>query len=158
MRANPSDPQGLITLANALGQRLRQGEAIELLWRAFEKSNELESKLGVIEKITQLYLENNQFDRLIERLERERRESEKAREMAMCMAQAYSTAGDLGTARAQLERLLTENNRDTGLLGQLVSLCESEGDIASALKYQRQLNATSPNNYDHQLKLCPDFH
>src|SRR5205814_2340608 len=45
VRANPSDPQGLIALANALGERVRQGEAIELLWRAFEKTNELEGKL-----------------------------------------------------------------------------------------------------------------
>ncbi len=154
VRANPADPAGLITLANALSERQRQGEAIELLWRAFEKSNELESKLGVIDRIAQLYLENSQFDRLIERLERERRESDKVREMTMCLAQAYSTAGDLGTARAQLEKLLTENNRDTHLLGQLVALCESEGDIAAAVKYQRQLNAAAPNNYDHQLKLA----
>jgi tetratricopeptide (TPR) repeat protein len=154
VRANPSDPAGLITLANALGERVRQGEAIELLWRAFEKTNELEGKLGIIDRITQLYLENNQFDRLLERLERERRESDKAREMTMCIAQAYATAGDLGTARTQLERLLSENNRDTNLLGQLVNRCETEGDIAASVKYQRQLNAAAPGNYDHQLKLA----
>ena len=154
VRANPGEPAGLITLANALSERVRQGEAIELLWRAFEKTNDLEGKLGIVDRITQLYLENNQFDRLVERLERERREADKAREMTMCLAQAYSTAGDLGTARAQLEKLLTENNRDTGLLGQLVSLCENEGDIAAALKYHRQLVAAAPTNYDHQLKLA----
>ena len=31
-----------------------------------------------------------------------------------------------------LERLLTENTRDTHLLGQLSSLCEAEGDLALA--------------------------
>src|SRR5207248_128852 len=154
VRANPGDPQGLITLANALSERVRQGEAIELLWRAFEKTNELDGKLGIIERIAQLYLENNQFDRLLERLERERRESDKARAMTMCIAQAYSTAGDLVTARQQLERLLTENTRDVNLLGQLVALCESEGDIASAVKFQRLINAAAPSNYDHQLKLA----
>lgn len=154
VRANPSDPQGLITLANALGERVRQGEAIELLWRAFEKTNELDARLGVIERITQLYLENNQFDRLLERLERERREAEKAREITLCIAQAYTTAGDLGTARQQLERLLTENTRDTHLLGQLSLLCEQEGDLAAAVKYQRQLNVAAPSNYDHQLRLA----
>lgn len=154
VRANPSDAQGLITLANALGERVRQGEAIELLWRALEKTNELEGKLGVIERITQLYLENNQLDRLLERLERERRESDKAREMAMCIAQVHTTAGDLGTARLQLERLLLENTRDTHLLGQLSTLCDQEGDLASAVKYQRQLIASAPNNYDHQLRLA----
>ena len=54
---DPFPAQGLITLANALGERVRQGEAIELLWRALEKTNELEGKLGVIDRITQLYLE-----------------------------------------------------------------------------------------------------
>jgi tetratricopeptide (TPR) repeat protein len=154
VRANPSDPQGLITLANALGERVRQGEAIELLWRALEKTPELDAKLGVVERITQLYLENNQFDRLLERLERDRREAEKAREASLCIAQAYTTAGDLGAARQQLERLLTENTRDTHLLGQLSTLCEQEGDLPAALKYQRQLNAAAPSNYDHQLRLA----
>jgi tetratricopeptide (TPR) repeat protein len=154
VRANPSDPQGLITLANALGERVRQGEAIELLWRALEKTPELDAKLGVVERITQLYLENNQFDRLLERLERDRREAEKAREASLCIAQAYTTAGDLGAARQQLERLLTENTRDTHLLGQLSTLCEQEGDLQAALKYQRQLNAAAPSNYDHQLRLA----
>ena len=154
VRANPSDPQGLIVLANALAERIRQGEAIELLWRAFEKTNELDAKLGVVDRITQLYLENNQFDRLLERLERERREADKAREITLCIAQAYATAGDLGTARQQLERLLTENNRDTHLLGQLGALCEQEGDLAAAVKYQRQLNIVAPDNYDHQLRLA----
>jgi tetratricopeptide (TPR) repeat protein len=154
VRANPSDPAGLMTLATALAERVRQGEAIELLWRAFEKTVELEGKLGVIERITQLYLENNQFDRLVERLERERREAEKTREMTMCIAQAYATAGDLGTARGQLERLLTENTRDVNLLGQLVNLCEQEGDIAASVKYQRLVTAAAPNNHDHLLKLA----
>ncbi len=154
VRANPSDPAGLITLANSLVERFRQGEAIELFWRAFDKTTELEARLGLIDRLAGLYLENNQFDKLIERLERERLEAEKAREFTMCIAQAYQTAGDLGTARAQLERLLTENTRDAGLLSQLAQLCETEGDLALALKYQRQLVAAAPSNIDHQLKLA----
>jgi predicted Zn-dependent protease len=108
----------------------------------------------VIDRLTQLYLESNQFDRLMERLERERREAEKAREMTLCVAQALTTAGDLGSARSQLERLLTENTRDAHLLTQLVALCESEGDAPSAVKYQRQLVAAAPSSYDHQLRLA----
>ena len=152
--ANPSEPQGLVTLANALAERVRQGEAIELLWRALEKTNELDAKLGVVDRLTQLYLENNQLDRLLERLERERRETDKTREATLCLAQAFTTAGDLGTARQQLERLLTENTRDTHLLGQLSTLCEQEGDLNAALKYQRQLNLAAPNNFDQQLRLA----
>jgi tetratricopeptide (TPR) repeat protein len=154
VRVNPSDPQGLITLAQALAERFRTGEAIELLWRAFEKTNDLDGKAAVVARLTELYLQNNQFDKLMERLERERREADKQREMTICIAQAYQTAGDLGTARQQLERLLTENARDTQLLGQLSQLAENEGDNATALKYQRQLEKAAPTNRDVRLRLA----
>ena len=52
--------------------------------------------------------------------------------MTLCLAQAYQSAGDFGTARQQLERLLSENARDSQLLGQLVALTEAEGDLAGA--------------------------
>jgi tetratricopeptide (TPR) repeat protein len=154
VRANPSEPGGLMTLANALAERFRTGEAIELFWRAFDKTNDLEGKLSVVSRLTELYLQNNQFDRLLERLERERREADKQREMTICLAQAYQAAGDLGTARQQLERLLSDNSRDTQLLGQLSKLAESEGDTAQALKYQRQLTQAAPNNHDARLALA----
>ncbi len=154
VRANPSEPQGLLTLANALAERFRTGEAIELFWRAFEKSNDLEGKLGIVSRLTELYLQNNQFDRLLERLERERREADKQREMTICLAQAYQAAGDLGTARQQLERLLSENSRDTQLLQQLSQLAEREGDNIVALKYQRQLAQAAPNSHDARLRLA----
>jgi tetratricopeptide (TPR) repeat protein len=154
VRANPSDPQGLLALANALAERFRTGEAIELFWRAFDKTNDLDGKLPIIARLTELYLQQNQFDRLLERLERERREADKQREMTLCLAQAYQAAGDLGTARQQLERLLAENARDTQLLGQLSQLAESEGDTALALKYQRQFVQAAPNNHDGRLRLA----
>ncbi len=154
VRANPSEPQGLLTLANALAERPNTGEAIELFWRAFDKSNDLEDKLSIISRLAELYLQNNQLDRLLERLERERREADKQREMTLCLAQAYQAAGDLGTARQQLERLLTENSRDTQLLQQLSKLAESEGDTAGAVKYQRQWAQAAPNNHDAQLGLA----
>ncbi len=154
VRANPSEPQGLLTLANALAERFQTGEAIELLWRAFDKTTELEGKLGIIGRLTELYLQTNQLDRLLERLERERREADKQREMTLCLGQVYQSAGDLGTARQQLERLLSENARDTQLLGQLASLAESEGDVAVALKHLRQLEKAAPTDRDVQLRLA----
>ncbi|HTU17039.1 MAG TPA: DUF1583 domain-containing protein [Gemmataceae bacterium] len=154
VRANPSVPDGLLTLGNSLAERFRTGEAIELFWRAFDKTNDLEGKLSVVSRLTELYLQNNQFDRLLERLERERREADKQREMTICLAQAYQAAGDLGTARQQLERLLAENSRDTQLLQQLSKLAENEGDTAQALKYQRQWAKAAPKSHDAQLGLA----
>src|SRR5262245_15444719 len=108
--------------------------------------------MGVVQRLTELYLQLNQLDRLLERLERERHEAEKQREMTFCLAQAYAYAGDYGTARQQLERLLTENPRDTQLLGQLAQMAENEGDSATAAKYQRQLVKAAPTNRDAEVK------
>lgn len=144
VRANPSDPRGLQTLANALAEQFRTDEAIELFWRAFEKGEDIDAKLGVVQRLADLYLQTNQFDKLTDRFERLRRESKEPRELTICLAQAYQQAGDDGTARQELEKLLTDNTRDTMLLQQLVKLCESSGDIEEALKYQQQINKVAP--------------
>ena len=80
----------------------------------------------MIGKLTELHLQINHLDQLLERLERERREADRRREMTICLAQAYHSAGDYGMARQELERLLSENTRDTQLLQQLSKLAESE--------------------------------
>ena len=64
--------------------------------------------------------------------------------MAICMAQAYASSGDLGSARAELERLLAADTRDTRLLQQLSKLAEEEGDLETAARYQKQLNRAGP--------------
>ena len=144
VRVNPTEPKGLLLLANALGEQFRTSEAIELYWRAFEKAATLEDRLGMVPKLAELYLQSNQFDRLLERLERQRREPNQQREMTICLAQAYQSAGDDGNARQELEKLLTEDTRDTQLLQQLVKLCESDGDFDMAVRYQQLLNKSSP--------------
>lgn len=144
LRANPSDPQVLLTLARALADRFRTEEAIALYWRAFEKASELEPKLDIVSRLADLYLQTNQFDRLLERLERERREARESRELSICVAQAYHAAGDYGTAGQELVRLLAQNPSDTQLLQQLSTLLESEGDLAEAAKYQQQLVRLAP--------------
>ncbi len=134
-RANPSDPKASNTLADALSRQFRTEEAIELYWRAFDRTKELDARLAVVARLADQYLQRNQFDRLIARLERELREPERRRELALCLAQAYQGAGDLGTARQQLESLLSANPRDSALLTQLANLAEAEGDVAAASRY-----------------------
>ena len=144
VRVNPTEPKGLLLLASALSEQFRTGEAIELYWRAFEKAASLEDRLGVIPKLTELYLQTNQLDRLLERLERQRREPNQQREMTICLAQAYQSAGDDGNARQELEKLLTEDTRDTQLLQQLVKLCEQDNDLEAAIRFQQQMNKAAP--------------
>ena len=66
--------------------------------------------------------------------------------MSICLAQAYATSGDIGSARSELERLLAANTRDTQLLQQLSKLAEEEGDIDSAARYQKQLVELAPSD------------
>ena len=145
VRVNPTNIAALTTLAGALSDQFRSDEAIELFWRAFDKANSLDEQLSVIAKLGELYLRANRFDQLVTRLQRLGRENNKVRDMAICLAAAYQSAGDLGSARSELERLLTEDTRDTKLLEQLSALAETEGDFTAAAKYQKRVNVIAPN-------------
>ncbi len=149
VRVNPNEPKVILALAETLASQYRTDEAIEIYWRAFEKAEDLEAKLGMITRLTDLYLQRNQFDRLLARLQSNQNESQRQtqqREFAICMAQAYASSGDLGMARSELEHLLSTNTRDTQLLQQLSKLAEEEGDAESAAKYQKQLLELAPSD------------
>ena len=146
VRINPTEPALTISLGRALAEEFRTDEAIEVYWRAFEKSEELDDKTTLVQKLTSLYEQQNQFDKLLERLERDRREESQRREMTICIAQAHNSSGDYGTARRELESLLTDQTKDTNLLQQLSKLCESGSDLAAAVEYQTQLAKIAPGH------------
>jgi len=150
VRVHSADPTSLIALAEALTQQSHTDEAIEIYWRAFLKTNDLDAKLSILGHLTELYLVRNQFDGLIARLQRERGEPNQQRELATCLAHAYSLAGDYGSARNEVEKLVRENPRDTDLLRQLVNLAEAEEDFSNAARYQRLVNSLSPSTAGSQ--------
>ncbi|MFN9911195.1 MAG: hypothetical protein ACK53L_01345, partial [Pirellulaceae bacterium] len=100
----------------------------ELYWRAYEKSDDIADKSSMVNKLVPLYSQINQFDKLMERLERERQDEENRRSATICIAQAWQTAGDIAEARKELEGLLGENTKDTNLLNQLAKLCQTDSD------------------------------
>ena len=146
VRIDPTEPALTMALGRALAEEFRTDEAIEVYWRAFEKSDEIDDKTTLVQKLTSLYEEQNQFDKLLERLERDRQEESKRREMTICIAQAHNSSGDYGTARRELESLLTDNTKDTNLLQQLSKLCETGSDLAAAVEYQSQLAKIAPGH------------
>jgi len=152
VRVNPNDTKITLTLAETLAGQYRTEEAIEMYWRAFEKAEDLDAKLGAVSRLTDLYLQRNQLDRLLTRLQHQDRDARpgagqpQQRDVAICTAQAFASSGDLGSARAELERLLASNTRDTQLLQQLSKLAEEEGDLESAARYQKQLLDLAPND------------
>ncbi len=152
VRLDPNDTKITLTLASTLAEQYRTDEAIEMYWRAFDKSDDLDGKIGTVSRLTELYLQRNQLDRLFTRLQHQERDAAPAanqargRDVAICMAQAYASSGDLGSARAELERLLATDTRDTRLIQQLSKLAEEEGDLESAARYQKQQIELAPSD------------
>lgn len=154
VRVNPSDIRTLNSLAGKLAEQFKVPEAIEFYWRAFDKSPEIDGRLEAITKLTDLYLTTNHFDKLLERLERQRRaDPQQMRSATLCIAQAHQEADNTSAARRELESLLTTDTRDTALLQQLAKLGAAEGDFATAVKYQRQLNQIAPGR-DNSVQLA----
>lgn len=146
IRINPNEPSLMLALGTALSEQMRTDEAIELYWRAYEKSDELSDKSSMVTKLVPLYSQLNQIDKLFERLERERQEEENRRGVTISIAQAWQTLGDIAEARKELEGLLSETTRDTNLLSQLAKLCQDDADMDAAINYQRQLVAIAPGD------------
>ena len=153
VRLDPNNTKIALTLAGTLAEQYRTDEAIEMYWRAFDKSDDLDGKIGTVSRLTELYLQRNQLDRLFTRLEHQERDAAapgsaaaKSRDVAICMAQAYASSGDLGSARAELEKLLATDTRDVRLLQQLSKLAEEEGDLETASRYQKQQNDVAPSD------------
>ncbi len=152
VRANPNESSVVLRLAETLAGQYQTDEAIEMYWRAFDRSEELDHKLDVVKKLTELYLQRGQLDRLFARLQHQERDDRPAdaasrgRDVAMCLAQAHASSGDMGAARAELERLLATDTRDTRLLWQLSKLAEEEGDLENAARYQKMHEDLAPND------------
>ena len=75
VRVNPNDTKITLTLAETLADQYRTDEAIEMYWRAFDKAEDLDGKLGTVSRLTELYLQRNQLDRLLTRLQHQEREA-----------------------------------------------------------------------------------
>ena len=145
VRANPSDLEQLMNLGSALAEQFRNSEAIELYWQAFDKAVEIDDQVNIVTTLTELYLNQNQLDTLLERLERMRRETDQDRALTFCVAAAHLAAQDFGAARSELSVYLAENDRDTDLLNQIAIIAEREGDLEGAIQYRSRLNQIAPN-------------
>ena len=75
VRVNPSDTKITLTLAETLAGQYRTDEAIEMYWRAFDKAENLDGKLGTVSRLTELYLQRNQLDRLLTRFQHQDRDA-----------------------------------------------------------------------------------
>ncbi|MDR1383983.1 MAG: tetratricopeptide repeat protein [Planctomycetaceae bacterium] len=143
VRIDPADQVSLTALAEQLAQDGQLDEAIEITWRIFDRTEDLQGKIGQVGKLSNYYQQGNRFDQLVARLRQDVAELGKRRNSAYCLAQAHVTVGDYFAARNALEMLLTnvddEKNSDTFLLDQLSRVSEMQGDLAAAVRYQEML-------------------
>jgi tetratricopeptide (TPR) repeat protein len=148
LRTNPGDTNLLMKLAAVLVDRGQLAEAVELLWRAFERARETQDKLAIIEPLTVAHTRAGKAILLMERLERECRENPDSRDMTLCLARALEVVGNVNGARAKLESLLAGDSRDADLLMQLSAMAERQRDYKAAVQYQRRLWKESGNKQD----------
>ncbi len=152
-RFAPGDAGPTLALASALANQFRTDEAIELYWQAFDKSAPLDDRTPVVARLAELYLRQSRFDELLKRLERAGTGGDD-RTTTLLVAEAHQATGDLVRACETLESLLTENPRDTQLLGRLSQLAERDHDFETALRYQREIVELVPENRQEQARLA----
>ncbi len=148
VRVNPGDEASLRALAKTLADEFQTPEAIELYWRAFEKAADLDSQSQIVVALSNLYLRSNQFPKLVERLELRSRELNLPTEMTRCIATAYREAGDFRKARETLEQFLIDTPNDVGLLRELRTLSEAEGNKELQIDLQRRIADTTQSEAD----------
>lgn len=156
VRLDPTDTTTLSALAEVLfdsGQNdvALADEALEILWRIFDRTEDLSGKIALVGRMSNYYQQAQRFDQLIERLRKNSSDPASRRETAYCLAQAYVSVSDYETARQTLEMLLLggaedgENkvsrtsSDDTLLLSQLSNISELQGDVSTAIRYQEML-------------------
>lgn len=143
VRQDSNDTVSLNALADALLEIGQRNEAIELLWRIFEKTDHLQGKFGLVSRLSELYRQSGDFNRLTERLKKLSIDAPSKRESAYCIAQAYVSTNRLDDARQTLESLLNDLDKkdsgDTTLLSQLSRVAELQGDMTAAIEYQETI-------------------
>jgi len=143
VRLDPTDTTTLSSLAEVLFDSGDIDEALEIQWRIFQRTEDLQGKIGAVSRMSAFYQLSQRFDQLVERLRQTSIDPASRREAAYCLSQAYVTVSDYEQARKTLEMLLLggddKETDDTLLLSQLSSISELQGDILTAIRYQEML-------------------
>ena len=154
VRIDPTDLVSLSALADALANDDQTEESIELMWRLFERTDDLAGKIDVVDKLAEYYVRVQRLDQLIERLRSMLDDPVGRREAAYCLAQAYASVSDFHAARRSLELLLndteTDSANDSLLLVHLSEIAEKLHDTTAAIRYQEMLCDLTKNAKDRE--------
>jgi len=155
----PGNHDVLRILAQTLADAQQHEEAIELLWRLYERLEHVPAKLSVIEILTSEYTKLNRADDLVERLQQSTRSFERRRETMQALVRVFTFQGDYDEARNVLEAMLDmpdESRSGTEsmthwVLRELVGVAEMQDDFETAVRYQEMLiqRSSDPKEETH---------
>ena len=154
----PGNADVLRILARTLAEADQHEEAIELLWRLYERLEHLPAKLSVIELLASEYNKTDRNGELVERLQQLSRNYERRREAMQSLVRVLSLRGEYDEAQAVLENMLdlpedskAESDSPHWTLRELVALSEKQNDFASAARYQEMLCQKSQDAKEQEL-------
>ena len=153
----PGNTDVLRILAQTLAESDRHEEAIELLWRLYERLDHPSAKLSVIEMLASEYGSLGRDDELIELLQQLSRHYDHRRVSMQALARVFTVRGDHEEAQNALEILLDlpDDGKDESdwaeqwVLRELVAVTERQDDFAAAVRYQEMLCQKSADLREH---------
>jgi len=147
----PGNTDVLRILAQTLADLGQHEEAIELLWRLYDRLDNFTAKLSVIEILANEYNKLGRGEDLVEHLQHAN--YERRRESMQALVRVYRLQGDDDEAQYLLETLLDmPDERDISshwVLRELVALSEQQEDFAVAAQYQEMLCQRSNDPREH---------
>jgi len=143
----PGNTDVLRILAQTLTDAEQHEEAVELLWRLYDRLELFSAKLSVIELLATEYNRMGKFEELVELLRLWSRNYERRRESLQALVRVFMIRGEYEEAQNVLETLLDlpEENRTESefeslwVLRELVGVSEKQNDFESAVRYQELL-------------------
>jgi len=150
----PGNTDVLRMLAQTLADSLQHEEAIELLWRLYERLEHFSAKLSVIEILTNEYAKWGKSEDLVEHLWQLSRNHERRRESMQSLVRVFTIQGDHEEAQNVLETMLDlpeESKAEAEwasqwVLRELVAVAEKQDDLAMAVRYQEMLCQKLPDS------------
>ena len=146
VRRSPDDVQLSMELADILADQFQPEAASSVLWRTFERVENLSDRLALIEPLTRFAQETDTVDQVIDRLKSA--DSTDPVDRCLFAATAISLCGEPDRARELLDQATYQFGRDVRILKVLVELAETDGDLELATRYQRQVTDISNTSED----------
>ena len=131
-----------------------------MYWRSYDKADGLDDRLAMVTRLTDLYLQRNQLDGLLARLQRERAESPQKRKregVDHCLAHllpAPSSRATWARPDPSWSGCSRPTPRHPAPPASSSKLAEDEGDFEGAARHQKRGSWTWPPNDEGQLRLA----